>query len=1233
MGKKKGGGGGKKEPDAQKAQGQPQQQSQPQQQAQQQQRQPQQQAQQQPRQPQQQAQQQQRQPQQQAQQQQSQPQQQAQQQQRQPQQQAPFQQDFPSLGGGGNVRGQGRGAWGGRGGHQPFQSAPTGTREDFGDSQGGDSGGRERGGDFGERGGGDGRGRGRGGDFGGRGRGDGGGRGRGGDFGGRGRGDGGGRGRGGDYGGRGRGDGGGRGRGGDFGGRGRGDGGGRGRGGDFGGRGRGDGGGRGRGGDFGGRGRGDGGGRGRGGDYGGRGRGDGGGRGRGGDFGGRGRGGDFGGRGRGGEGGSRRGGREGYHGGPDQGFQHQSSLTPQEQVPQFQPPPIIRPPSPEPAVDTESVTSLDSWSSLGDLSKSMAGMNISPPSASPGGSSTSSSGKSAPLFPIPHRKIICDKNGQVGTRGRSITIEVNHLALTLKKAGLAYHYDCAFKPDVPKKMLRLAIKEMQKKYFPNRNPAFDGRKNLYSYGELPFGDQVRDTVSVSDEERSDGKPKEFDVTIKRVSQVDLGLIKDYRGGTIPQDAIQALDIALRNPGSIRFTPVGRSYFSRPTNNIMTLGNGLELWYGYYQSAILGWKPFLNIDVAHKGFPEPKNLLDVMLDIKGKGGYRDAPRPDIGTLQQQGLKDYEKEDFAKYIRGLKVEYMIPNQPNTRRVFKVNGVRDLCSKYRFTLDNGQSITVGEYFQREKRYPLRFPNLPCIHVGNPQKDVCLPPELCTIIAGQVVNRKMDESQTANMVKAAARPANERKERIMEALRRAGFNRDPCINEFGITVDENFTKVHARVLNAPTLEYANNQKVRVDKGVWRANKFITTTKLERWAVIAYSFRMHENVLWDFAKTMVNQGRTLGMNIAEPSECVVVKDRVNSGDHLKRMLIAKFQECKKYNYQLVVVVIPDRPTDAYNKIKLAAEVEVGLLTQCVKEFTMTRKMNPATAGNILLKINAKLNGINHGIDRSYCPVLMDVPTMLVGADVTHPSPDQTNIPSVAAVAASHDRRAFAYNMLWRLQGPREEIIADLQAIMKEQLMFFFRKTGQKPLRIIFYRDGVSEGQFQQVLQHELNALRKACTSLEANYKPAITFLVVQKRHHTRFFPTRREDEDGRNRNVPAGTIVDTTITHPREMDFYLVSHASIQGTSRPTKYHKLWDDSNIGEDDLEELTYYLCHLFSRCTRSVSYPAPTYYAHLAAFRGRVYLDTANIRLTNLQQEMAIRKIQQTIVNDSPMFFV
>ena len=74
---------------------------------------------------------------------------------------------------------------------------------------------------------------------------------------------------------------------------------------------------------------------------------------------------------------------------------------------------------------------------------------------------------------------------------------------------------------------------------------------------------------------------------------------------------------------------------------------------------------------------------------------------------------------------------------------------------------------------------------------------------------------------------------------------------------------------------------------------------------------------------------------------------------------------------------------------------------------------------------------------------------------------------------------------------------------------------------------------------------------------------------------------------------------HSVKAGLYFYAH---QGTSRPTHYHILHDDSNFSADELEVLTYYMCHLFSRCTRSVSNPAPSYYAHLAAFRARAHHD-------------------------------
>lgn len=50
-----------------------------------------------------------------------------------------------------------------------------------------------------------------------------------------------------------------------------------------------------------------------------------------------------------------------------------------------------------------------------------------------------------------------------------------------------------------------------------------------------------------------------------------------------------------------------------------------------------------------------------------------------------------------------------------------------------------------------------------------------------------------------------------------------------------------------------------------------------------------------------------------------------------------------------------------------------------------------------------------------------------------------------------------------------------------------------------------------------------------------------------------------------------------------------------------LYDDNNYSADELESITYSLCHTYARCTRSVSIPATVYYAHLAAFRGRGHM--------------------------------
>lgn len=170
--------------------------------------------------------------------------------------------------------------------------------------------------------------------------------------------------------------------------------------------------------------------------------------------------------------------------------------------------------------------------------------------------------------------------------------------------------------------------------------------------------------------------------------------------------------------------------------------------------------------------------------------------------------------------------------------------------------------------------------------------------------------------------------------------------------------------------------------------------------------------------------------------------------------------------------------------VKQNAELKVGILTQCIKLKTFQRASIDATViTNLLLKINGKMNGINHKIGAEREPKLRSMldtvkNVMFLGADVTHPSPDQRQIPSVVGVAASHDAFGTCYNMQYRLQQSTVENIEDIQSIAEHHLRVYHQHQGCYPKKIIYYRDGVSDGQFPIVKENELRGIRAACAKL-----------------------------------------------------------------------------------------------------------------------------------------------------------
>lgn len=114
---------------------------------------------------------------------------------------------------------------------------------------------------------------------------------------------------------------------------------------------------------------------------------------------------------------------------------------------------------------------------------------------------------------------------------------------------------------------------------------------------------------------------------------------------------------------------------------------------------------------------------------------------------------------------------------------------------------------------------------------------------------------------------------------------------------------------------------------------------------------------------------------------------------------------------------------------------------------------------------------------------------------------------------------------------------------------------GKLPKAIIFFRDGVSDSQYLNVVKEEEQGIREGLKQVKElrdskHYREVdIVYLMVSKRHHTRFYPAEKTASKfvdiGHGNNVKAGLCVDREICHPYRFDFFCQAHCALKGTAR----------------------------------------------------------------------------------------
>ena len=236
------------------------------------------------------------------------------------------------------------------------------------------------------------------------------------------------------------------------------------------------------------------------------------------------------------------------------------------------------------------------------------------------------------------------------------------------------------------------------------------------------------------------------------------------------------------------------------------------------------------------------------------------------------------------------------------------------------------------------------------------------------------------------------------------------------------------------------------------------------------------------------------------------------------------------------------------------------------------------------------------------------IPTMVVGADVSHPAPGagSEHAASFAAITVSADPFFAKYWADVNTNGNRVEMVTTSN--IKEQFGSMAQKWMQRvgqggaPERLLYIRDGVSEGQYKHVLEEEIRDMKEYFATCSGGVIPKFTVVIAGKRHHIRFFPEKGD----RNGNPLPGTLVETGCTHPWEFDFYMCSHVAIKGTARPIHYHCILNEGKWQAAELQQFIFEHSYQYVRSTTPVSLHPAVYYAHIAADRARGHISASPV---------------------------
>jgi len=771
---------------------------------------------------------------------------------------------------------------------------------------------------------------------------------------------------------------------------------------------------------------------------------------------------------------------------------------------------------------------------------------------------------------------------KTGTAGAPVKLQGNYFVLHQSKDWSLYRYDVQFSTEIDnlrfrKKLLRDSAESKIGKYI------FDGAM-MCCIKELdsPMTFEGMDTT----------KNEKVQITVT------------FTGQLLPGDDmyLQLYNIILRKClFGMELLEMGRHFYD-PDQPVQT-PHGLELWPGYMTSMRNHEKnPMLCVEITHKVI-RTETVLEILNKLKSSpGDYQAAAREAlIGCIV---ITSYNKKTY-------RVDDINWNKtPNS--IFERKGVETSFFDYFKSVPNCKPI-------RDMKQPLlcvsvRAKDLHRGKFGKTSTEILLVPELCqptgltdALRANFTVMRGLAE----HLHMVADKRVAATKRFMTRLLSKPDLVQE--LRDWGLEFKNELVNCQGRVMPKEGIYFAstgdNRPEMPNDKADWtmafRKRQMLTNMALNKWTVVlpTRDAPSMDNVV----KTMIQVGKPLGFMIRPPTIVKLPDIRVLTYTNALDAL-------KTGDNELIFVVLPNNKLDLYSAVKKRTSGDYGIPSQCMLAKNLTNKGLMSIATKIVIQINAKLGGE---------PWSVQVPlknTMIVGFDayrggstMTGPAgksrdlPDERKSGIGALVSTTNATFSRYFSTTCRHTG-NVDLSNNLKVEILKCVRAWKKENGHFPERIIFYRDGVGEGDLTFVFQVEMRGVQDSLNDyyLKAGVAaPKFTFIVVNKRVNTRLMTLQPD-------NPPPGTVVDDIVTFPERFDFYLIATSARQGTVSPCSYNVLHDGQELGAERLQRLTYKMCHLYYNWSGTVAVPAPCQYAHKLAFlEGMALGGPACNRLENL----------------------